>query len=263
MPTAPATFAPPTLVGALGTVLRAVLLARRDLGLVDGTLATQLEPGCARLAASDLSWDAEQSAEALFAAAVNQVCRDCGAGDGVSAFAVHPAGAISAAVHLIATIELRKRLLPALYQLEAVLEARAAGSATAGEGITHVERARRRVSAAAEAFREVALADPPADPRFAGIDQQTAPRAIGYINEWEKVQLKIAAGRLLPGGTWDAALEVLAQLEVVERALGKPGPGAATAPVDADATAWPRLGARLLASVERVRTLAIEASSRL
>lgn len=258
MASAPQLIQSITPAGALGTVLRAVLCARRDLGLVDVALVVRLEPACLGFEASGFNWDGALDSAALLVAAVECIGGGATASEGRHAFEVHPAGAISAAGHLVATMELRKRLLPALYQLEALLERDAGSSPAAAERITHIERARRRVSAAAESLREVALGDPPIDPRFAGIDQQVAPRALGYINEWHKVQLKVAAGSLQPGGTWDAALEALAQLQVVETVLG--GESAVAAEPRPEAGGWPHLVERLVGTIDRVWSVAAAVS---
>jgi hypothetical protein len=166
-------------------------------------------------------------------------------------------GVISAAVHLAAIRALKKELLPALYRLETELQAGAAVSAEDAARVTYVERARRRVSAAAELLREVALTPPPKDSRYPDPADGTAGRALGYVNEAERTQLKVAGGSLLPGGTWDAALDVLAQLWVAENALvdagRSPGP---VEPLTAPDRAWPQLGARLLATIARVTAMA-------
>ena len=163
---------------------------------------------------------------------------------------VAPKGLVSTAVHLAVVVALRKRLLPALYRLEAILQPRVHESAETAEAITLVERARRRMGGSAEALREVALAGPQADPRFPGEEQSLAARALGFINQAEKVQLKLAPGNLRPGGTWDAALETLLQLDLLDAVLAHISGTDQVRQVERRVQPWPAMGTLLLARID-------------
>ena len=241
----------PALLHALGQLLRGLALARRDLGLLDADTAIALEAACKRLAAGDFDGDfpnaAGATSAALLAACQHRLAVSSALPLECVRLASDPEGVVSAAVHLAAIRALRLELLPALYRLVSELQPLANDSPEAAAHVTLIERTRRRVSAAAETLREVALADPPQDPRFSSPDQQVAARALGFVNEAQKVQLKVASGALRPGGTWDAALDVLATLWVVEIAVAEvvgqsPPPPYRTEP----GAPWPRLATNLL-----------------
>ena len=135
-------------------------------------------------------------------------------------------------------------------RLEAILQPRVHESAETAEAITLVERARRRMGGSAEALREVALAGPQADPRFPGEEQSLAARALGFINQAEKVQLKLAPGNLRPGGTWDAALETLMQLDLLDAVLAHVSGADPVRHAERQGQSWPAMGTLLLARID-------------
>ena len=236
---------PPALVRALYQVKSGLVLAGRDMELVSGDAAAAIEAACA--AAPEFVVGSASSAEAV----VDLVDERIRGISGLSVtLPVAPKGLVSTAVHLAVVVALRKQLLPALYRLEAILQPRVHESAETAEAITLVERARRRMGGSAEALREVALAGPQADPRFPGEEQSLAARALGFINQAEKVQLKLAPGNLRPGGTWDAALETLMQLDLLDAVLAHVSGADPVRHAERQGQSWPAIGTLLLARID-------------
>lgn len=147
---------------------------------------------------------------------------------------------IPTAMHLAGLIGLQKQLLPALYRLESALNGRAASfDSVVKTGRTHlmdatpirlgqeftgyagqVERARRRVSAAGEALREVALGGT-AVGTGVNTHREFASRALAYVSESEKVQLRETTNHFQAQSTIDAVVEVSGQLRTVAISLVK------------------------------------------
>jgi fumarate hydratase class II len=147
---------------------------------------------------------------------------------------------IPTALHLSALTEIQHRLLPALYKLESSLSAKAQQfDGVVKTGRTHlmdatpirlgqefqgyagqVERGRRRVTLAGEALREVALGGTAVGtgvnghPEFSG-------RALAYVSEAERVQLKETTNHFQAQSTIDAVVEAHGQLRALAVSLTK------------------------------------------
>jgi fumarate hydratase class II len=250
----------PAFIHALGQVKRAAARANADLGLLEAPVATAIADAAAEVAAG--RWDAEfvvdvfqtgsgtstnMNANEVIANRANELL---GGGPLGVYTPVHPNDhvnrcqssndVIPTALHLAAIVEIRQRLLPALYRLEGALQAKAAEfDGVVKTGRTHLmdatpvrlgqefggyaaqlERARRRLSAVGESLREVALGGTAvgtginAHPEFAA-------RAIGYINEAVRVQLREAANHFQAQASMDSVVEASAALRGLAIALLK------------------------------------------
>jgi fumarate hydratase class II len=250
----------PAFIHALGQVKRAAARANADLGVLEPPVATAIADAAAEVAAG--RWDAEfvvdvfqtgsgtstnMNANEVIANRANELL---GGGPLGVYTPVHPNDhvnrcqssndVIPTALHLAAIVEIRQRLLPALYRLEGALQAKAAEfDGVVKTGRTHLmdatpvrlgqefggyaaqlERARRRLSAVGESLREVALGGTAvgtginAHPEFAA-------RAIGYINEAVRVQLREAANHFQAQASMDSVVEASAALRGLAIALLK------------------------------------------
>ncbi len=147
---------------------------------------------------------------------------------------------VPTAIHLAAIRRIRENLLPGLYRLEAALQAKSAEfDSIIKTGRTHlmdavpirlgqefrgyagqVERARRRVTAAAEALREVALGGTAVGtglnthPEFAG-------RVLAYVSEVARVQLTETTNHFQAQASIDAVVEASGHLRAAAVALVK------------------------------------------
>lgn len=250
----------PPFIHALGQVKRAAARANADLGLLDRGLADAIARAAAEVAAG--RWDSEfvvdvfqtgsgtstnMNANEVIANRANELL---GGGPRGVYRPVHPNDhvnrcqssndVIPTALHLAAIVELKRRLLPAIYRLEGALQAKASEfDGVVKTGRTHLmdatpvrlgqefggyaaqmERARRRLSAAGESLREVALGGTAvgtgvnAHPRFAA-------RAIGYINEAERLQLRETSNHFQAQASMDTVVEASAALRGLAIALVK------------------------------------------
>ncbi|HXU23200.1 MAG TPA: class II fumarate hydratase [Tepidiformaceae bacterium] len=147
---------------------------------------------------------------------------------------------IPTTIHVAALSEMRQRLLPALYQLEGSLQTKAAEFAPVVKtGRTHLmdatpirlgqefrgyagqaERARRRVTAACEALREVALGGT-AVGTGVNTHKEFSSRTLAYLAKAEKVQVQETANHYQAQSTIDAIVEVSGQLRTVATSLVK------------------------------------------
>lgn len=147
---------------------------------------------------------------------------------------------IPTAIHIAAVSRMRKHLLPALYRLEGALNRKATEfDGVVKTGRTHlmdavpirlgqefhgyagqVERARRRVTLAGEALREVPLGGTAVGtgvnthPEFAG-------RVLAYVGEVERLQVVETANHFQAQASIDALVEASGQLKVVATSLVK------------------------------------------
>ncbi|WBL35947.1 class II fumarate hydratase [Tepidiforma flava] len=147
---------------------------------------------------------------------------------------------VPTAIHLAAIRRIREHLLPGLYRLESALQAKSAEfDGVIKTGRTHlmdavpvrlgqefrgyagqVERARRRVTAAGEALREVALGGTAVGtglnthPEFAG-------RALAYVSEVARVQLTETTNHFQAQSSIDAIVEASGHLRAAAVALVK------------------------------------------
>lgn len=147
---------------------------------------------------------------------------------------------IPTAIHLAAITAITRRLLPALYTLENSLAVKAAAfDSVVKTGRTHlmdatpirlgqefrgyagqVERGRRRVSAAGEALREVALGGT-AVGTGVNTHREFAGRTLAYVSQFERVQLRETMNHFQAQSTIDAMVEASGALRVVAVSLVK------------------------------------------
>jgi fumarate hydratase class II len=147
---------------------------------------------------------------------------------------------IPTAIHLAAVTQIQKSLLPALYRLEASLQGKAAEfDSVVKTGRTHlmdatpirlgqefegyrgqVERSRKRVTLAGEALREVALGGT-AVGTGVNTHPEFAARALAYVNEAERVQLRETNNHFQAQSTIDALVEAHGQLRTAAVSLVK------------------------------------------
>ena len=251
---------PRALIRALGMLKAGAARANRDLGLIPAELANAIQAAAEEVANGD--WDEQfivdvfqtgsgtstnMNANEVIANRANELL---GAGPRGVYSPVHPNDhvnrgqssndVIPTAIHLAAVTEIRKRLLPGLYRLEASLQRKSVEfDSIVKTGRTHlmdatpirlgqefrgyagqVERARRRVTLAGEALREVALGGTAVGtgvnthPEFAG-------RVLSYVSEREKVQLVETTNHFQAQSSIDALVESSGQLRTVAISLVK------------------------------------------
>jgi fumarate hydratase class II len=251
---------PRALIRALGQVKRAAALANRDLGLVDGASADAIARAAQEVADgawdSEFVVDIFQTgsgtstnmnANEVIANRANELLD--GGAKGVYN-PVHPNDhvnrgqssndVIPTAIHLAAVREIQRSLLPALYRLESSLQGKAAEfDSVVKTGRTHlmdatpirlgqefegyrgqVERARKRVTLAGEALREVALGGT-AVGTGVNTHPEFAARALAFVNEAERVQLRETSNHFQAQSTIDAIVEAHGQLRGVAVSLVK------------------------------------------
>jgi fumarate hydratase class II len=147
---------------------------------------------------------------------------------------------IPTALHLAALTEIQHRLLPALYRLETSLANKAQQfDSVVKTGRTHlmdatpirlgqefqgyagqIERGRRRVTHAGDALREVALGGTAVGTGVNG-HPEFAARALAYVSEAERVQLKETTNHFQAQSTIDAVVEAHGQLRTLAVSLVK------------------------------------------
>ncbi|MBI5947395.1 MAG: class II fumarate hydratase [Chloroflexi bacterium] len=244
----------PAFIRALGVIKRAAARANNDLELLPDNLAEAIVMAAGEVAAgrwdaefvvdvfqSGSGTSTNMNANEVIANRANEILD--GGPKGVYA-PVHPNDhvnlgqssndVIPTATHLAAIAGVQKRLLPAFYRLESALQAKSGEfDGVVKTGRTHlvdampirlgqefrgyagqVERARRRVTAAAEVLREVALGGT-AVGTGAGTHEQFAARAIAYINDFERLQLRETTNHFQGQSSIDAIVEASGQLRVV------------------------------------------------
>ncbi len=246
-------------IRALGLVKRGAALANRDLGLIPPDVANAVAAAAAEVAGG--AWDSQfvvdifqtgsgtstnMNANEVIANRANELL---GHAKGVYA-PVHPNDTVNkgqSSNDVIPTVtsiagvtEIQKLLLPALYRLEASLQAKAhAFDDVVKTGRTHlmdatpirlgqefqgyagqVERARKRATLASEALREVALGGTAVGtgvnthPEFAG-------RVLAFINEGERLQIRETRNHFQAQSTIDGIVEASGQLRAIAVSLVK------------------------------------------
>ncbi|NJD65576.1 MAG: class II fumarate hydratase [Chloroflexi bacterium] len=251
---------PRALIRALGMLKAGAARANRDLGLIGDDLASAIQAAAEEVANGQ--WDQEfivdvfqtgsgtstnMNANEVIANRANELL---GGGPLGVYRPVHPNDhvnrgqssndVIPTAIHLAAVTEIRQRLLPGLYRLEASLQRKSSEfDDVVKTGRTHlmdatpirlgqefrgyagqVERARRRVTLAGEALREVALGGTAVGtgvnthPEFAG-------RVLSFVSEREKVQLSQTTNHFQAQSAMDAMVEASGQLRSVSVSLVK------------------------------------------
>jgi len=251
---------PRALIRALGMLKAGAARANRDLGLIGDDLARAVQTAAEEVANGQ--WDEQfivdvfqtgsgtstnMNANEVIANRANELL---GGGPLGVYRPVHPNDhvnrgqssndVIPTAIHLAAITEIRQRLLPGLYRLEASLQRKSSEfDDVVKTGRTHlmdatpirlgqefrgyagqVERARRRVTLAGEALREVALGGTAVGtgvnthPEFAG-------RVLSYVSEREKVQLSQTTNHFQAQSAIDAMVEASGQLRSASISLVK------------------------------------------
>ena len=249
-----------SFIRALGMIKQGSAKANRDLELLDATKAEAIIAAAAEVANG--LWDGEfvvdvyqtgsgtstnMNANEVIANRANEIL---GGGPKGSYRPVHPNDdvnrgqssndVIPTAIHVAAIVEMRLRLLPALYTLESSLLVKANEFRDVIKtGRTHlmdatpirlgqefkgyagqVERARRRVTAGGEVLREVALGGTAVGtgvnthPEFAG-------RTLAYVREALKVQVVETSNHFQAQSTIDAVVEASGHLRTVAISLVK------------------------------------------
>ena len=251
---------PRALIRALSVLKAGAARANRDLGLIGDDLARPVQTAAEEVANGQ--WDEQfivdvfqtgsgtstnMNANEVIANRANELL---GGGPLGVYRPVHPNDhvnrgqssndVIPTAIHLAAITEIRQRLLPGLYRLEASLQRKSSEfDDVVKTGRTHlmdatpirlgqefrgyagqVERARRRVTLAGEALREVALGGTAVGtgvnthPEFAG-------RVLSYVSEREKVQLSQTTNHFQAQSAIDAMVEASGQLRSASISLVK------------------------------------------
>jgi fumarate hydratase class II len=251
---------PRALIRALSVLKAGAARANRDLGLIGDDLARAVQTAAEEVANGQ--WDEQfivdvfqtgsgtstnMNANEVIANRANELL---GGGPLGVYRPVHPNDhvnrgqssndVIPTAIHLAAITEIRQRLLPGLYRLEASLQRKSSEfDDVVKTGRTHlmdatpirlgqefrgyagqVERARRRVTLAGEALREVALGGTAVGtgvnthPEFAG-------RVLSYVSEREKVQLSQTTNHFQAQSAIDAMVEASGQLRSASISLVK------------------------------------------
>lgn len=251
---------PRSLIRALGIIKRGAALANRDLGLLDPGLAAAIVTAAEEVAdglrdeefivdvfQTGSGTSTNMNANEVIANRANEIL---GAGPKGVYSPVHPNDhvnrgqssndVIPTAIHLAALASAQRTLLPALYRLEANLNGKANEFDTIVKtGRTHlmdatpirlgqefrgyagqVERARRRVTLAGEALREVALGGT-AVGTGVNTHPEFAARALAYVSEFERVQLRETGNHFQAQSNIDAIVEASGQLRVVAISLLK------------------------------------------
>ena len=247
-------------VRALGAIKAAAARANCDLGLVDPALAGAIITAAGEVERGD--WDHEfivdvfqtgsgtstnMNANEVIANRANELLEQSVKGQYTP---VHPNDhvnrgqssndVIPTAIHAAAVLEMRTRLLPALYTLEAALQQKGGEFANVVKtGRTHLmdatpirmgqefrgyagqaERGRKRVSAAGEALREVALGGT-AVGTGVNTHPEFAARTLAYLNQDLRLQLRETPNHFQAQSTIDAIVEVSGHLRTVAVSLVK------------------------------------------
>ncbi len=251
---------PRAFIRALGMLKAGAARANRDLGILPAGMANAILAAAEEVA--DGKWDDQfivdvfqtgsgtstnMNANEVIANRANEMLG--GGPRGVYA-PVHPNDhvnrgqssndVIPTAIHLAAVTEIRKRLLPGLYRLEASLQRKSAEfDPIVKTGRTHlmdatpirlgqefrgyagqVERARRRATLAGEALREVALGGT-AVGTGVNTHPEFAARVLSYVSEREKVQLIETTNHFQAQSSIDAIVEASGQLRTIAVSLVK------------------------------------------
>ena len=247
-------------IRALGMIKAGAAKANRDLELLDAEKAEAIIEAAGEVANG--RWDSEfvvdvyqtgsgtstnMNANEVIANRANEILSG---GPKGSYRPVHPNDhvnrgqssndVIPTAIHVAAIVEMRLRLLPALYTLESSLLAKAIEFRDVVKtGRTHLmdatpirlgqefrgyagqaERARRRVTAAGEVLREVALGGT-AVGTGVNTHQEFAGRTLAYVREGLKVQVVETSNHFQAQSAIDALVEASGHLRTVAISLVK------------------------------------------
>jgi len=251
---------PRAFIRVLGAIKRGAARANRDLELLPGDLAEAIVTAAGEVVSGQWDdqfivdvfqtgsgTSTNMNANEVIANRANELL---GGGPKGTYSPVHPNDhvnrgqssndVIPTAMHLAALVGLKTQLLPALYRLESSLNGRAAAfDSIVKTGRTHlmdatpirlgqeftgyagqVERSRRRISAAGEALREVALGGT-AVGTGVNTHPEFASRTLAYVSQAEKVQLRESTNHFQAQSAIDAVVEVSGQLRTVAVSLVK------------------------------------------
>jgi fumarate hydratase class II len=251
---------PRSFIRSLGQIKRGAALANRDLALLDPNVADAIASASTEVAEgrwdSEFVVDVFQTgsgtstnmnANEVVANRANEIL---GGGPNGTYTPVHPNDhvnrgqssndVIPTAIQLAAVCQVQLGLLPALYRLEVSLQRKTAEfDGVVKTGRTHlmdatpirlgqefegyrgqVERARKRVTLAAEALREVPLGGT-AVGTGVNTHAEFAARTLAYVNEAERVQLRETKNHFQAQSTIDSIVEAHGHLRTVAVSLVK------------------------------------------
>ncbi len=247
-------------IRSLAAIKRAAALANRDLGTVPAALATAIVQAAEEVRdgtwdgqfivdvfQTGSGTSTNMNANEVIANRANELLGGSPKG---TYSPVHPNDhvnrgqssndVIPTALHIAAMTEMRRSLLPALYALESSLNAKSVEfHDVVKTGRTHlmdatpirlgqefrgyagqIERARRRVTLAGEALREVALGGT-AVGTGVNTSKEFAGRVLAFINESENLQAKESSNHFQAQSTIDAVVEASGELRTVATSLVK------------------------------------------
>jgi len=251
---------PRPFIRALGLIKRGAAYANRDLEILDPEIAEAIATAADEVASgkwddqfvvdvfqTGSGTSTNMNANEVIANRANEIL---GGGPKGVYSPVHPNDhvnrgqssndVIPTAMHIAALVELQHRLLPAIYRLEASLQRKATEfDGVVKTGRTHLmdatpirlgqefqgyagqmERARKRLSLAGEALREVPLGGT-AVGTGVNTHREFAARTLGYISEWERVQLRETTNHFQAQSTIDAVVQASGHLRTVAISLVK------------------------------------------
>lgn len=246
-------------IRALGQLKRGAALANRDLELIDPERANAVVVAAEEVIAGQLDGEfvvdvfqtgsgtsTNMNANEVIANRANELL---GFALGTNS-PVHPNDTVNkgqssndvipTAIHIAAVIEMQKRLLPALYRLEASLQRKAGQfDGVVKTGRTHlmdatpirlgqefqgyagqIERARKRVTLAAEALREVPLGGT-AVGTGVNTHEEFAGRVLAFVNQAERIQIRETKNHFQAQTNIDAIVEASGHLRTVAVSLVK------------------------------------------
>ncbi|MGH2608315.1 MAG: class II fumarate hydratase [Tepidiformaceae bacterium] len=251
---------PRSFIRALGQIKRGSAMANRDLGLLDVAHADAIAAAAGEVAEgrwddafvvdvfqTGSGTSTNMNANEVIANRANEIL---GGGPRGTYKPLHPNDhvnrgqssndVIPTAIHLAALCQIQQTLLPALYRLETSLQRKAAEfDDVVKTGRTHlmdatpirlgqefegyrgqVERARKRVTLAGEALREVALGGT-AVGTGVNTHPEFAARTLAYVNDAERVQLTETMNHFQAQSAIDAVVEAHGHLRTVAVSLVK------------------------------------------
>jgi fumarate hydratase class II len=246
-------------IRALGQLKRGAALANRDLELIGAANADAIVTAAAEVIAGELDGEfvvdvfqtgsgtsTNMNANEVITNRANELL-GCARGTNSP---IHPNDTVNlgqssndvipTAIQIGAVVELQKRLLPALYRLESSLQRKAGEfDGVVKTGRTHlmdatpirlgqefqgyagqVERARKRVTLAAETLREVPLGGT-AVGTGVNTHEEFAGRVLAFVNQAERIQMRETRNHFQAQNNIDAIVEASGHLRTVAVSLVK------------------------------------------
>ncbi|MGE5595591.1 MAG: class II fumarate hydratase [Hyphomicrobiales bacterium] len=251
---------PRPFIRAIGQIKRAAAFTNRDLGFLDNEKADAIAQAAQEVVDGKWDHEfvvdifqtgsgtsTNMNANEIIANRANELL---GGGPKGTYNPVHPNDhvnrgqssndVIPTTMQFAALVEIQHRLLPAVYRLESALQKKATEfDPVVKTGRTHLmdatpirlgqeflgyagqaERARRRLTLAADALREVPLGGTAVG---TGVNShpEFAARTLAYVSEWERVQLRETTNHFQAQSTIDAVVEASGHLRTVAVSLVK------------------------------------------